>query len=58
MKVKLNLAASLLDKPKLLILDEPSSGVDVKSRREIWDIYKGFMNTSVGKEHAILLTTH
>ncbi len=38
MKQKLGLAASLLGRPKLLILDEPTVGVDPLSRRELWRI--------------------
>lgn len=38
MKQKLALACSLLVKPKILLLDEPSVGVDPLSRRELWEL--------------------
>lgn len=38
MKKKLVLAATLIHQPKLLLLDEPTTGVDPVSRREFWDI--------------------
>jgi ribosome-dependent ATPase len=38
MQQKLSLICTLIHKPKLLILDEPTTGVDPLSRRELWDI--------------------
>lgn len=38
MKQKLGIACSLVSKPKLLILDEPTAGVDPLSRKELWDV--------------------
>jgi ABC-2 type transport system ATP-binding protein len=48
MKQKLGLACALLKQPKLLLLDEPSVGVDPVSRRELWDMVKGLIGEGVG----------
>jgi ABC-2 type transport system ATP-binding protein len=54
MKRRVILARALMHKPKLIILDEPTAGVDVELRRELWDYMR-----KVNKEGAtILLTTH
>jgi ABC-2 type transport system ATP-binding protein len=41
MKQKLGLACALLARPKVLLLDEPSVGVDPLSRRDLWSIVQG-----------------
>jgi len=53
--VKLTLATALAQSPELLILDEPSSGLDPASRREISDVIREFM---VDPRHATLFSTH
>lgn len=53
--VKLSLATALAQTPDLLILDEPSSGLDPAARREIGDIIRQFM---VDPDHAVLFSTH
>ncbi|KAJ6374148.1 hypothetical protein OIU78_029785 [Salix suchowensis] len=53
MRRRLSVAISLLGDPKLVILDEPTTGMDPISRRHVWDIIQ---NTKKGR--AIVLTTH
>lgn len=51
---RLVLARSLINNPDLLILDEPTTGLDPQSRHQIWDRLEGLQ----GKGISILLTTH
>jgi len=51
---RLDLGASLVGAPRLLLLDEPTTGLDPAGRREVWDAVRGL--TASGT--AILLTTH
>lgn len=53
MKQKLALACSLIHKPKLLFLDEPTTGVDPLSRREFWKILSSLLKEGI----TILMTT-
>jgi ABC-2 type transport system ATP-binding protein len=48
MKQKLGLACALVKKPRLLLLDEPSVGVDPLSRRELWRMVSGLKREGVG----------
>ena len=54
MKRKLMIARALLHDPDIIILDEPTAGIDVESRKFLWDFFKRANDN--GK--TILLTTH
>ncbi len=47
MKQKLALAANLIHRPRILFLDEPSTGVDPVARREFWDVLRGMRQDGV-----------
>ncbi len=51
---RLALACALVGDPQLLFLDEPTTGLDPQSRRQLWDLIEGFK--AAGR--SILLTTH
>src|ERR687892_878973 len=53
MRRKLDLGASLVGTPRLLLLDEPTTGVDPRSRIDLWDAIR----TLVGRGTNVLLTT-
>ena len=54
MKRRLMIARALIHNPKLLILDEPTAGVDTELRLTMWDFFKKINNDGV----TIILTTH
>jgi len=54
MKRRLMIAKALCHQPRLLLLDEPTAGVDIDLRRSLWDFVKELKAQGV----AILLTTH
>lgn len=53
MKRRLSVAIALIGDPKLVILDEPTTGMDPITRRHVWDIIE-----NAKKGRAIILTTH
>ena len=52
---RLALGLSLINRPKVLLLDEPTTGLDPNARREIWAILRGLKKDS---ETSLILTTH
>ncbi|MBE0355509.1 ABC transporter ATP-binding protein [Pseudoalteromonas phenolica] len=54
MKRRLMIARALMHEPKLLILDEPTAGVDIELRRSMWDFLREINEQGV----TIILTTH
>ena len=52
-KRRLSIAIALISKPKILFLDEPTLGLDVFARRELWNIIK-----KLKKDITIILTSH
>jgi oleandomycin transport system ATP-binding protein len=53
MRRRLDLAASLVGQPQVLFLDEPTTGLDPRSRNELWDIVRALVTDGV----TVLLTT-
>ena len=54
MKRRLMVARALVNRPKLLLLDEPTAGVDIETRRMMWD----FLRDLNANGTTIILTTH
>jgi ABC-2 type transport system ATP-binding protein len=53
MRRRLDLAASLVGRPEVLFLDEPTTGIDPRSRMDLWDV----IHDLVGAGTTVLLTT-
>lgn len=51
---RLAVATALVGSPRVLFLDEPTTGLDPQSRRQLWDIVRAFQQTG----GTVLLTTH
>ncbi len=54
MKRRLMIARALMHEPRLLILDEPTAGVDIEIRRSMWEFLRGINESGT----TIILTTH
>jgi ABC-2 type transport system ATP-binding protein len=54
MKRRVMIAKALAHEPRILFLDEPTAGVDVELRRDMWEMVRGLRDTGV----TIILTTH
>ena len=54
MKRRLMIARALIHEPKLLVLDEPTAGVDIELRRSMWEFLKEINQQGT----TIILTTH
>ena len=54
MKRRVMIAKALSHEPQILFLDEPTAGVDVELRRDMWNLVRGLRDTGV----TVILTTH
>ncbi len=54
LKQRVGVAISLVNDPDIVFLDEPSTGLDPKARREVWEVIAGLRN----KGKTVFLTTH
>ena len=53
-KQRFAIATTLINHPKLIFLDEPSTGLDPQARRNLWDMIKGIRDTGT----TVIITTH
>jgi ABC-type multidrug transport system ATPase subunit len=53
MKRRLSVAISIVSDPKIIYLDEPTTGLDPESKRQLWDIL-----AKLKGKRAVILTTH
>ncbi|MEM8715103.1 MAG: ABC transporter ATP-binding protein [Cyanobacteria bacterium P01_G01_bin.4] len=54
MQRRLNIALALIHNPQLVILDEPTTGLDIEARHDIWQLIRKLKQQNI----AVLLTTH
>jgi ABC-2 type transport system ATP-binding protein len=54
LKKRLAIAIALVNDPEVIFLDEPTTGLDPKARRDVWDLIEGLRD----KQKTVFLTTH
>src|SRR6185295_9030699 len=53
-KQRFSIATTLINKPKIIFLDEPTTGLDPQARRNLWELIKGIRDKGV----TVIITTH
>ncbi len=53
-KQRFSIATTLINQPKIIFLDEPTTGLDPQARRNLWELIKGIRNSGT----TVILTTH
>jgi ABC-2 type transport system ATP-binding protein len=53
-KQRFSIATTLINKPKIIFLDEPTTGLDPQARRNLWDLIKGIQ----ARGTTVIITTH
>jgi len=53
-KQRFSIATTLINKPKIVFLDEPTTGLDPQARRNLWDLIRGVRNQGT----TVIITTH
>ena len=53
-KQRFSIATTLINKPKIIFLDEPTTGLDPQARRNLWDLIKDIKR----KGTTVIITTH
>jgi len=53
-KQRFSIATTLINNPKIIFLDEPTTGLDPQARRNLWDLIKGIRNNGT----TVVITTH
>jgi ABC-2 type transport system ATP-binding protein len=53
-KQRFSIATTLINKPKIIFLDEPTTGLDPQARRNLWDLIRDIRNQGT----TVIITTH